>query len=84
MPELTICSTCGAPIEWARFKVTGKRHPLDIPPAVDGTLQVVGADPDGTPVIRLMPVAERREHDGLLRRTHFATCPDADRHRRPR
>lgn len=76
------CSTCGAPIEWARTIKAGKAIPLDSGTYANGNLEVVRRDDDGTPCVRVVPIAERRELARQLRRSHFATCPQADEHRR--
>lgn len=73
------CSTCDAPVIWAKFGATGKRVPLDVAPRADGNLTTTGADRDGTPLVVMAgeatPITERYT-------THFATCPDAAKHRR--
>ena len=75
------CITCEQRVEWALTLRSHKWIPLDLGPAEDGNLEVVGHQ-NGSPVVRLVPLADR---DGLeLRRTHFATCPQADQHRRSR
>lgn len=73
-----VCRSCGAPIRWARTRA-GKAVPLDAEPADDGNVVL---QEDGT-----ARVLTRRQMDGggvaAPRYTsHFATCPDAARHRR--
>jgi hypothetical protein len=76
------CRTCHAPVEWAQTLKARKWIPLDPGLAEDGNLEIAHRASNGTPIVRLVPLAER---DGLeLRRTHYATCPNADAHRRPR
>ena len=76
------CTTCDRPIEWAKYLHSRKWIPLDPGSVADGNLEVPRRDLDGYPLVRLVPLGER---DGRfdLRRTHFATCPDATVHRRP-
>jgi hypothetical protein len=82
------CSTCGSPIEWARFEKSRKPVPLDVdlaPP--DGNLELVERGSDGVPVVRVLTKVElevARKRERPLLRTHFASCPDAATHRRPR
>lgn len=80
MSDATTCRSCGATIWWA-ITPKGRRMPVDPPglrtdPNVSvwrdatGVLRTGSAAPDGWPV-----------HDTT---SHFATCPQADEHRRPR
>ncbi len=68
------CRSCGAPIIWAET-VNGRRMPLDEDP-----------DPDGKFVLdetREPPLATFAPTDpGERFQSHFATCPDSDKHRR--
>jgi hypothetical protein len=63
------CKSCGAEILWARTSA-GKRVPLDAKPQ------------------RLFVRGVGLEGGGVVLRScftsHFATCPDAAQHRRPR
>lgn len=77
------CSTCASPIEWGRFEKSGKAVPLDVGPVPDGNLVVVRRDSGDVPIVRIATVADR-ERGGTLRRAHFASCPQAAEHRRPR
>lgn len=72
------CSSCGAPIVWA-ITEAGKRVPLDAKPI---RIAIVARGNDG---------AEIREGDALVigsgangYQSHFATCPNAAAHRKPR
>lgn len=67
------CSTCGQPIEWVTT-AAGRPMPLDVEPAYGGgiTLQT---DLFGGVVALVTPRTGTR-------RCHFASCPDADAHRR--
>lgn len=66
------CRTCGASITWAE-QVNGKRHPFD---GEIVAVKIEGGLLEGQRVI---------EHvDTSITTSHFATCPDAATHRRPR
>ena len=63
------CRSCGAPIEWAHT-AKGSRMPLDIESSRDANIIVEGG------IARIVKPGEG------VRTSHFATCPNADRHRR--
>lgn len=67
------CRTCGASITWAEL-TSGKRHPFDGEIVV---LRTQGSilEGDGRVI---------EEVDLSVTSSHFATCPDADQHRRRR
>lgn len=74
----TKCRSCGAPVIWARTPA-GKRIPLDLTPTDDGNVLL---DDHGTATVMgglaVWP-------PGAYRWTsHFASCPQAADHRRPR
>lgn len=75
------CSSCGAPILWA-ISEKGKRIPMNPEPVVPPGLFVLidrpGHPPDAISLARATGPARPRLYE-----SHFATCPDADRHRRP-
>lgn len=78
------CRSCGAAIRWAVSANTGGRIPLDPQPVEGGNLGVVEwaehpRPQRDTPVVAVDPVAALT---GYRYVTHFATCPNADRHRR--
>ncbi len=68
------CKTCNQPIMWATT-AAGKAIPLDVEPVPDGNLVLDG----GT-----ARVADMFSPPGPRWRSHFATCVDADIHRRNR
>jgi hypothetical protein len=83
---VTACGSCGAAIRWA-VTVNGKRIPVDDAPVRDGNL--VLSDP--TPGAYAPLAAHYSPPDEPLLPgfdepprfvSHFATCPNADRHRR--
>lgn len=69
------CRSCGARIRWART-LKGKAIPLDRSPVDDGNLVVVA----GVAMSRANATA-RGAGPLPLFKAHFATCPNADRHR---
>lgn len=74
------CDSCGARIRWVHTS-TGKAMPVDDLPTEDGNVVLV--KPDGGPLVAR--VITKGEHvDALTARfkSHFATCPDAAKHRR--
>lgn len=76
---MSSCRTCHAEIEWVRTP-EGRTMPIDPEPAEDGNLALIAGDP-----IIAVPVAANEllvDDDGLRYKSHFATCPQADQHRR--
>lgn len=76
------CSSCGAPIEWG---VTAKprRIPLDPEGALTDkpmNLRVVGRFTNGTVAVEHVSGTAFE----ATRISHFATCPDAEKHRKRR
>ena len=67
---MSSCRTCRAPLVWA-YTETGKRMPFDAHPAEDGSWVIRNGTAAYDPFAR-----------GPRYRPHFATCPDADQHRR--
>jgi hypothetical protein len=81
MSEFTLdsCSSCHQPIIWA-ITTKAKRMPIDAEPQPDGNVALdfrAGMDP----LARVLTVTQQF---GLknLRKSHFATCPQADKWRR--
>jgi len=74
----SLCRSCGARIVWATTP-TGASMPVDAAPAADGD-RVLYPGPRGWLVLRV-----HESDDGKPRhKSHFATCPNAGAHRRPR
>lgn len=75
------CKSCGRYIIWAKSETTGRMMPVDAEPSAEGTFVLLGfEDP---------PIAAKPDGSGdplaaaTARHTsHFATCPDADQHRK--
>ncbi|MGH9001955.1 MAG: hypothetical protein ACRDYV_02390 [Acidimicrobiia bacterium] len=75
-PRQDRCRSCGAPVLWVRMAGTGRWMPLDQDPDPRGTVYLAGGKgrtlaPGATPAT-----------GGPTYRSHFASCPDADHHRR--
>lgn len=78
------CRTCKAPIRWAKT-VAGEFMPLDLEPDDTGEWTLAMAPrPGGSPRAIHVPETRRAAYAGSLYRVHWATCPDADQHRRQR
>ncbi len=77
------CSTCGAPIVWRRGE-RGGRMPLDAQPNPAGNVLDLG--PDEPAIVLREPglIPLDAPTGGTLRTSHFATCPDAAKHRKRR
>jgi hypothetical protein len=79
------CRSCGASIVWATT-IIGKAHPFDAQPSDDGTFYLVCED-DGKDFAVHMHAQDARAEaaaraEAPRYRSHFASCPDAAKHRR--
>lgn len=93
------CKSCGAEIIWA-LTVAGRRMPVDVSPADRGggsVLLVAMGNPSTEPevgahgwlalMVASVTEGERgviERSSGILHDSHFATCPNAAEHRKPR
>lgn len=82
------CETCHDPIIWTTT-TKGKAMPVDADPHPAGNLELAlepwGLDMATIVVAKVVPGAPDTDDDRRdLHRSHFATCPDANHHRRPR
>jgi len=75
----TTCGSCPAPIIWARTPA-GKRMPVDAEPTPDGNVTLV--PPLESYDSPLAVVSSERDPSSTRYTSHFATCPNADSHRR--
>lgn len=73
---MATCRSCEAPITWAVTE-GGKRMPLDDVPSERGNIVYVNG------VTRAANAVDR-DLKRPLYTSHFATCPNAKQHRRPR
>lgn len=71
---MSACKSCGASIIWARALDSGKAIPLNPEPKVGGNLELK----DGAVQV------VRPSRTIKLYVSHFATCPNANQHRKER
>jgi hypothetical protein len=80
---VSTCKTCGAAIVWARTIPGGKQMPVDPEPADYGNVELYTM-PSGKYLARVV----KGNHQSIPGRrwhlSHFASCPDANLHRRTR
>jgi hypothetical protein len=86
---MIVCRSCGAEIEWA-ITPNGKRIPLDKLPVEDGNILVsmrtdlpplaIAQTQKEIEVLRSQAVHTGQPH--TLFKSHFATCPNANKHRK--
>ena len=76
---MSACSSCGAPIRWAVSDKTGKRMPLDREPVVTGNVRVID---ERAYVLNQHERNVANDQGVALYVNHFATCPNARKHRR--
>lgn len=72
-PKRSQCRGCKRPILWVRSAVTGRTMPLDADPITGGTFVIVHGQ---------ARLAGNQTSPAVNRyRSHFATCPEAERFR---
>lgn len=74
---MSACRSCEAPIVWAEWEKSGKRVPLDEAPSAEGNVVMINGK------CRIATDEDKRLKRPLYK-SRFATCPDADQHRRSR
>lgn len=75
------CGSCGAPVVWALHVRTLKPAPIDAEPSADGNCVLHAT---GRYAIVPGDVLEGMRRNLIpLHTNHFATCPNAEKHRRP-
>ena len=77
--KYSACKSCRARIWWA-VSIKGKSMPMDPDPSADAAWVIEGQTENGAPKIRQVdPLL-----DGAAPRftPHWATCPNADQHRK--
>lgn len=74
------CKSCGEPVIWALTQ-REKRMPVDVVPVVGGNIELEYNAPDGT-ALETPFATYVRKSDELRYVSHFATCVDADQHRK--
>lgn len=78
------CTSCGARVRWVMTS-TGKSMPVDELPVEDGNVILsILSQPGGQGPLVARVVAKTDVVDVMTARfkSHFATCPDAAKHRR--
>jgi hypothetical protein len=87
---MSVCKSCGTDIVWA-VSERGRRMPVDAERRPDGNI-VLSHRRVGEPPVALVQSAESIErlrqqapaHEVALFVSHFATCPNAAKHRKRR
>ena len=80
---MSTCSSCGAEIIWVRVQASGKAMPIDEWSRPDGNIREVDRGDEILVEILGRKEAQRLRDEGVpLFRSHFATCPNAAKHRR--
>ncbi len=74
------CKSCGAAILWART-ANKKLMPLDPQPFAGGNIRL---DEDGSCVVLSGDALLTHRGEMLLYVSHFASCPGAGSHRKPK
>jgi hypothetical protein len=82
---VSACRSCGAEIWWA-YTAQGRRVPLDADPTPSGNLYVVDVPdtPVEDPFVAVVTKYRQPPAGAPLYQSHFASCPQAAQHRRPR
>lgn len=76
------CGSCDAPIVWAKTS-KGALMPIDAQPADDGNL-AVHRDDQGELHARVLKAGDSTAEWEKRGTSHWATCPNAEQHRRKR
>lgn len=80
---MSACRSCGAAVTWCVTEA-GKSMPVDAAPTPGGNLVIRRSGPALVAVV-VSPLLESNEERAEPHYTsHFATCPNADAHRRGR
>jgi len=76
------CKSCGAPILWAKTE-QGHKIPIDEGPTLDGNIAIQPTDDrKGWLAFVAGPLEAVPGSSSIRRKSHFATCPNAAKHRR--
>ncbi|MGH1344366.1 MAG: hypothetical protein ACRBN8_22595 [Nannocystales bacterium] len=77
---LVSCKSCHAPVWWA-VTIHDKSTPMGADPSQDGCWVIDGQTENGAPRVRLSePLTDPADTPRF--QTHWATCPNADQHRK--
>lgn len=77
--KLAQCRSCDAPVIWV-VTTNGKRMPVDADPVVAARGFRLDDEVEGE--VPLATFTQTPAQDERLYLSHFATCPNADQHRR--
>lgn len=80
---MAACRSCKAPITWA-ITENGRKIPLNRGPDPAGNLTKTGATVSGLPEVHYRTRGDEDRPEETRYTAHFATCPEAARHRRSR
>jgi hypothetical protein len=78
---MATCKTCGKKIWYATNTVTGKQAPIDAEPSPKGNCLTFN---DGDKLMYTIPPKDELpalQAAGKVRTSHYATCPQAAKHR---
>lgn len=83
---MATCESCGADILWT-YTETGKRMPVDAHPVAGGNLIVTTGQGERADLLRASVVGSTIDltnpyDTGVRHLSHFATCPNANQHRK--
>lgn len=85
--KLTSCKSCRAAIAFVRLP-SGRRLPINPTPTDNGNVHVTGSHLDTEPAARVINSQTDSLFDNAATTptytSHFATCPNANQHRRSR
>lgn len=79
---MATCGSCGASIFWAVTTNRGRAIPIDADPHPDGNAEVIPGRTSGNSPMVTIHAQTPMVAVGPVHRTHFQTCPHADRHRK--
>jgi hypothetical protein len=83
MLDTGTCRSCGAVIFWMNT-TTNSRMPVDFEPAEDGNIRLDSEIEGLVEVLGKKATAAARAKGEKLYRSHYATCPNAAKHRKRR
>lgn len=82
-PPIARCRSCRAPVIWALTEAHRRRMPVDAEPTPDGNVLLTDDDP---PIAQVLVPGQASlftaDNGAPTFTSHFATCPNADQHRR--
>lgn len=76
------CRSCQKPVRWAWWKTSGRAVPLDPKPVRGGNVWIEGVG--ANTVAHYIPRGKAMPDSVQTFVTHFTTCANADKHRKPR